>query len=118
MVVLAFPNGKDEPTARIMQQFCPMARAYRAAMLAQKPACSGHLPANVRNPVRCVSCGHQANANINAAENIRLQGIEILARAGNPSLGVQPEAIAANKRIKPRRKTDPRCTRELALLRQ
>ena len=29
---------------------------------------------------RCLSCGHQTNADINAAENIRHQGLEILAK--------------------------------------
>ena len=38
---------------------------------------------------RCLNCGHEANADINAAENIRRQGIDILARAGEP-LGVPP----------------------------
>ena len=32
---------------------------------------------------RCLSCGHQTNADINAAENIRHQGLEILAKAEN-----------------------------------
>ena len=50
---------------------------------------------------RCLSCGHQTNADINAAENIRHQGLEILAKAGNISPGVPPETLAVNKRIKP-----------------
>ena len=32
---------------------------------------------------RCLSCGYETNADNNAAENIRRQGVEILARAGN-----------------------------------
>ena len=64
---------------------------------------------------RCLSCEHEINADINAAENIRRQGVETLARAGNPSLGVPPETLAVNKRIKTRHKADSRCTRELAL---
>ena len=64
---------------------------------------------------KCLSCGHETNADVNAAENIRHQGVETLARAGNLSLGVPPETIAVNKRNKPRHKADPRCTRELAL---
>ena len=64
---------------------------------------------------RCLSCEHEINADINAAENIRRQGVETLARAGNLSLGVPPETIAVNKRIKPRHKADSRCTHELAL---
>ena len=64
---------------------------------------------------RCMSCGHEINADINAAENIRCQGVETLARAGNLSLGVPPETIAVNKRNKPRHKADSRCTHELAL---
>ena len=50
---------------------------------------------------RCLSFGHETNADINAAENIRHQGLEILAKAGNISLGVPPETLAVNKRIKP-----------------
>ena len=52
------------------------------------------------------------------AENIRRQGLQILARAGNSSLGVPPETHAVNKRIKPRHKADSRCTHELVLLKQ
>ena len=64
---------------------------------------------------RCLSCEHEMNADINASENIRRQGLETLARAGNLSLGVPPETLAVNKRIKPRHKADSRCTHELAL---
>ena len=64
---------------------------------------------------RCLSCEHEINADINAAENIRCQGVETLARAGNISLGVPPETLAVNKRIKPRHKAVSRCTHELAL---
>ena len=64
---------------------------------------------------RCLSCEHEINADINAAENIRRQGLETLARAGNLSLGVPPETHAVNKRNKTRHKADSRCTRELAL---
>ena len=32
---------------------------------------------------RCLSCGYEANLHFNAANNIRRQGLEILARAGN-----------------------------------
>ena len=64
---------------------------------------------------RCLSCEHEMNADINAAENIRRLGVETQARAGNSSLGVPPETIAVNKRIKPRHKAVSRCTHELAL---
>ena len=64
---------------------------------------------------KCLSCGQETNADVNAAENIRRQGIEILAKTGNLSLGVPPETIAVNKRNKTRHKADSRCTRELAL---
>ena len=59
---------------------------------------------------RCLSCEHEINADINAAENIRRQGVETLARAGNISLGVPPETLAVNKRNTTRHKADPRCT--------
>ena len=64
---------------------------------------------------RCLSCGHQTNADINAAENIRRQGLEILAKARNISLGVPPETLVVNKRITTRLTTDPRCPQELPL---
>ena len=67
---------------------------------------------------RCLSCEHEMNADINAAENIRRQGVETQARAGNLSLGVPPETLAVNKRIKTRHKADSRCTHELVLLKQ
>ena len=78
----------------------------------------GHVEAGNRvsqELFKCLSCGHEINADINAAENIRRQGVETLARAGNSSLGVPPETIAVNKRNKTRHKADSRCTRELAL---
>ena len=46
----------------------------------------GHVDAGNRvsqELFRCLGCGHEANADINAAENIRRQGLLILARAGN-----------------------------------
>ena len=52
------------------------------------------------------------------AENIRRQGLLILAKASNLSLGVPPETLAVNKRIKTRHKADSRCTHELVLLKQ
>ena len=58
---------------------------------------------------------HTFTADVNAAENIRHQGVEILAKAGNLSLGVPTETIAVNKHNKTRHKADPRCTHELAL---
>ena len=39
----------------------------------------------------------EANADVNASENIRRQGLAILARAGEPP-GVPPQALEANKR--------------------
>ena len=78
----------------------------------------GHVDAGNRvsqELFRCLSCGHEINADINAAENIRRLGVETQARAGNISLGVPPETLAVNKRNKTRHKADPRCTHELAL---
>ena len=42
-----------------------------------------------RTYFRCTNCGHEANATVNAAENIRHQGLDILARGGDP-LGLLP----------------------------
>ena len=64
---------------------------------------------------KCLSCGHEANADINAAENIRRLGVKTQARAGNSSLGVPPETLAVNKRNTTRHKAVSRCTHELAL---
>ena len=74
--------------------------------------------ASTQSVFRCTNCDHEANADVNAAENIRRQGVETLARAGNLSLGVPPETLAVNKRIKTRHKADSRCTHELVLLKQ
>ena len=55
-----------------------------------------------------------ANANINAAENIRR--LEVKPKLGQEtSLGVPPETIAVNKRNKTHHKAVSRCTHELAL---
>ena len=83
-------------------------------------ACSGCGHIEPRNRTsqsvfRCLDCGLQLNADVNAAQNIRRQGLEILARAGNISLGVPPETHRVNKRNEPRRKAGRRCTHELAL---
>ena len=95
--------------------------AVPAHHTSQRCSKCGHVDAGNRvsqELFRCLSCGHEINADINAAENIRRQGVETLARPGNLSLGVPPETHAVNKRNKTRHKADPRCTRELALLKQ
>ena len=79
--------------------------AVPAHHTSQRCTACGHVDAANRvsqTVFRCLSCGHEANADINAAENIR-------------RLGVPPETHVVNKRDKPRRKADQRCTRELAL---
>ena len=48
---------------------------------------------------RCLSCGHETNADVNAAENIRRLGVETQARAGNISLGVPPETLVLQRRV-------------------
>ena len=78
----------------------------------------GHVDAGNRvsqELFRCLSCEHEINADINAAENIRRLGVKTQARAGNSSLGVPPETLAVNKRNTTRHKADSRCTHELAL---
>ena len=60
--------------------------AVPAHYTSQRCAKCGHVDAGNRTSqsvFRCVSCGHPANADINAAENIRCQGLLILARAGD-----------------------------------
>ena len=92
--------------------------AVPAHHTSQRCSDCGHVDAGNRvsqELFRCLSCEHEMNADINAAENIRRQGVETLARAGNISLGVPPETLAVNKRNKTRHKADPRCTHELAL---
>ena len=92
--------------------------AVPAHHTSQRCSDCGHVDAGNRvsqELFRCLSCEHEINADINAAENIRRQGVETLARAGNISLGVPPETLAVNKRNTTRHKADPRCTHELAL---
>ena len=92
--------------------------AVPAHYTSQRCSACGHVAAGNRpsqSVFRCTNCDHEANADINAAENIRRQGVETLARAGNLSLGVPPETLAVNKRNKPRHNADSRCTHALAL---
>ena len=58
----------------------------------QRCSACGHVAAGNRpsqSVFRCANCGHEANADVNAAENIRRLGLTALARAGEP-LGVPP----------------------------
>ena len=92
--------------------------AVPAHHTSQRCSDCGHVDAGNRVSqavFKCLSCEREINADINAAENIRRQGVETLARAGNISLGVPPETLAVNKRNTTRHKADPRCTHELAL---
>jgi transposase len=41
---------------------------------------------------RCVACGHTANADVNAATNIRARGLRVPARGGRPDVGAPSEA--------------------------
>ena len=63
---------------------------------------------------RCLSCGHQTNADINAAENIRHQGLEILAKAENSTRRTAGDP-SGQQAHQTRLTTDPRCPHELAL---
>ena len=70
------------------RQFVPVPAHHTS----QRCSACEHVAADNRpsqSVFRCTSCGHAANADINAAENIRRQGLDILARAGDP-LGVPP----------------------------
>ena len=92
--------------------------AVPAHHTSQRCSDCGHVDAGNRVSqavFKCLSCEREINADINAAENIRRQGVETLARAGNISLGVPPETLAVNKRNTTRHKADPRCTHELTL---
>ena len=65
------------------RQFVPVPAQHTS----QRCSACEHVAAGNRpsqSVFRCANCGHEANADINAAENIRRQGLEILARAGDP----------------------------------
>ena len=70
------------------RQFVPVPAQHTS----QRCSACGHVTADNRpsqSVFRCANCGHEANADVNAAENIRRQDLKILARAGDP-LGVPP----------------------------
>ena len=74
------------------RQFVPVPTHHTSQRCSER----GHVDAGNRVSqaiFRCVSCGHPANADINAAENIRCQGLLILARAGD-----QPRRTAGGPR--------------------
>ena len=82
------------------RQFVPVPAHHTS----QRCSKCGHVDAGNRVSqalFKCLSCRHEANADINAAENIRRLGVKTQARAGNSSLGVPPETLVVNKRIKP-----------------
>ena len=70
------------------RQFVPVPAHHTS----QRCSACGHVAAGNRpsqSVFRCTNCGHEANADVNAAENIRRLGLTALARAGEP-LGVPP----------------------------
>ncbi len=92
-------------------------RAANAAHTSQRYAeCDYIDAANRRSQASflCPSCGHEANADENAAEIIRHLGLsDAQTKPANP-LGVPPETRWVNKREAVGRQADPRCTPELA----
>ena len=65
------------------RQFVPVPAHHTS----QRCSACEHVAASNRpsqSVFQCTNCGHAANADINAAENIRRQGLEILARTGDP----------------------------------
>ena len=70
------------------RQFVPVPAHHTS----QRCSACGHVAAGNRpsqSVFQCENCGHEANADINAAENIRRLGLTALARARDP-LGVPP----------------------------
>ena len=65
------------------RQFVPVPAHHTS----QRCSACSHVAAGNRpsqSVFRCTNCPHEANADVNAAENIRRQGLDILARAGEP----------------------------------
>ena len=65
------------------QQFVPVPTHHTSQRCSER----GHVDAGNRVSqavFKCLSCGHETNADINSSENIRRQGLQIFARAGNP----------------------------------
>ena len=70
------------------RQFVPVPAHHTS----QRCSACGHVAAGNRlsqSDFQCENCDHEANADVNAAENIRRLGLAALARAGDP-LGVPP----------------------------
>ena len=70
------------------RQFVPVPAHHTS----QRCSACNHITAGNRpsqSVFRCLNCNHEANADVNAAENIRRLGLTALARAGEP-LGVPP----------------------------
>ena len=65
------------------RQFVPVPTHHTSQHCSER----GHADAGnrVSQPVfKCLSCGHETNADTNSSENIRRQDLQILAKAGNP----------------------------------
>ena len=83
------------------RQFVPVPAHHTS----QRCSACGHVAAGNRpsqSVFRCTNCSHEANADVNAAENIRRLGLTALARAGDP-LGVPPRPLRPTS-VQPRRK--------------
>ena len=71
-------------------------------LIRHRNAVTGNRPK--QKQFRGLNCGHQANADVNAAANIRRQGLLPLAKAGSP-LGMPPvQRTAKRNTTAPRRK--------------
>ena len=93
--------------------FVPVPAAYTS----QRCSNCGHTEAGNRprqEAFKCLACGHPDNADANAAENIRREGLLILARAGNLPGRAAGDPTGQQAQHDPPQ-AEMRCTHELAL---